>query len=41
MVGRAGRAGMGETGEAFLLCKRCDTQKVSSLCLLNINYNYF
>ncbi|XP_046671023.1 helicase POLQ-like isoform X1 [Homalodisca vitripennis] len=31
MVGRAGRTGMGEVGESFLLCKHQDAQKVGEL----------
>lgn len=28
MIGRAGRAGFGETGESILICKRSEAQKV-------------
>jgi superfamily II DNA/RNA helicase len=28
MVGRAGRAGFGETGESILICKASEAQKV-------------
>uniref|UniRef100_A0A1B6C9I7 Helicase POLQ-like n=2 Tax=Clastoptera arizonana TaxID=38151 RepID=A0A1B6C9I7_9HEMI len=31
MIGRAGRAGLGETGESILVCKPSDTQKVAAL----------
>lgn len=29
MIGRAGRAGFGETGESILICKTIEAQKVS------------
>lgn len=37
MVGRAGRAGFGETGESILICKKSEAQKVGTWNILSVN----
>jgi len=36
MIGRAGRAGFGETGESVLICKRSEAQKVGHRTIFTV-----